>query len=173
MSFRIKVIIGLSILVSSLYSIEHNVSITNEKDILNDINYTYNISDIKFAKSTHDSWENGKEYGYYTAIVYRTGLEHGYDLIRILVKKVKFDDMNLGEMIIIKDIQIDTPGIAGYISDIQLNIVNNKLSLGVDIKARAYPNFIIKQNILVDINGTVTNLIPFKIPNYIYNALEK
>ena len=67
-------------------------------------------------------------------------------------------------MVVMKDIQIDTPGIAGYIEDMRLDVINNKLSLGLDIRKREEPNFIVKQNIMIDLDGNVTNIIPFDTP---------
>jgi len=155
-----KIIIFVFILLTSMQL----MAIDNGNKILNDFNYTYNIADIKLAKSSHDSWERGKEYGYFTAIAYRDGFDHGFEIVRVLINKVKTFKNGTADMMVIKDIQIDTPGIAGYIEDMRLDVINNKLSLGLDIRKREEPNFIVKQNIMIDLEGNVTNLIPFDTP---------
>lgn len=129
--------------------------------INDDINYTYNVADIKLAKSSQVSWKKGKEYGFFTVIAYRDGLEHGYEVVRVLINKVNTLKDGTSDMVVMKDIQIDTPGIVGYLTDMRLDVINNKLSLGLDIRRREEINLIVKQNIMVDLNGTVTNLIPF------------
>lgn len=173
MSFSSK-IIAITLFICSTYSYgsDHNISEKQIVNILNDINYTYNIVDMKLAKSTQSSWKQGKAYGYFTAIAYRAGFDHGYEVVRVLVKQAN-EHNGTTDMRVIKDIQIDTPGIAGYITDMTLEIINNKLSLGLDIRTRIQPNFIVKQSLLIDLNGKVTNLIPFTVPFKIYDTLDK
>lgn len=140
------------------------MAVENSNTIPDDINYTYNAVDIKLAKTSHSSWKKGKEYGYFTAIVYRDGFEHGFEVVRVLISKAKTFNNGTSDLVTVKDIQIDTPGITGYVEDMDLEVINNKLSLGIDIRTRQNPHFIVKQNIMVDLNGTVTNIIPFRPP---------
>jgi len=155
-----KIIIFVFILLTNIQLI----AIENGNKILNDFNYTYNIADIKLAKSSHDIWKRGKEYGYFTAIAYRDGFDHGFEIVRVLINKVKTFKNGTADMVVMKDIQIDTPGIAGYIENMRLDVINNKLSLGLDIRKREEANFIVKQNIMIDLDGNVTNIIPLNTP---------
>ena len=175
MSFSRKIIIWFTILISNVYSIgiDKNISNIPQVNILNDFNYTYNIADIKIAKTSQNSWQRSKEYGYFTAIAYRDGFDHGYEVVRVLITKVNESKDGTADMVVMKDIQIDTPGIAGYITDMRLDVVNNKLSLGLDIRTRIEPNLIVKQNLMIDLDGNVSNLIPFKIPMKVYEAFDK
>lgn len=157
MSFSIqKIIIILILVISNTFC----SNINSKQHISNDYNYTYNITDIKIAKTSKKSWEKNKDYGYFSAIVYRDGLEHGYEVVRVLINKVYTDKDGISDMVTVKDIQIDTPGIRGTINDIHLNIINNKLSLGVDIRTRVDDNLIMKQILMIDLNGNVRNLVP-------------
>jgi len=162
MSLSIQKIIILSILsIYTLYAQDIKKE-TKKQPFLYDCKYNvYNDADIQLAKSSHASWHKGKEYGYFTAIAYRDGLEHGCSLIRVLITKI--DESNsVSDSRIIKDIQIGTPAISGYIKDISLEVINNKLSLGIDISKRVEPNLIVKQILMIDLDGNVTELVPFK-----------
>ncbi len=118
----------------------------------------YNISDIVIAKST-GVWSKEKDYGYFKVFVYRNGLEHAKDVIRVLITKVDTKNNNQN---IIKDIKIDSPGIKGYVQDLSLAIVNNKLSLGVDIEMKAMENIILKESLLINLDGKVKVIMPAK-----------
>ena len=123
----------------------------------------YNEADIQLAKSSHASWHKGNEYGYFTAIAYRDGLEHGCSLIRVLITKIdEFD--SISDSRVIKDIQIGTPALSGYIENMSLEVINNRLSLGIDIKTRIEPNLIVKQILMIDLEGNVSNISPLKLP---------
>jgi len=173
MSFsKYKILIFSILFINSVYaSDEHNYTkakVTNDKNtsIINpnfyDCNYNvYNVADIQFAKTSQDSWKEGKDYGYFTVIAYRDGLEHGCSLIRVLITKVKKLEFGADKHVI-QDIQIGTPGLSGYIEDITLEVINNKLSLGIDIRTKEEPRLILKQSLVVDLSGKVINLIPFK-----------
>lgn len=155
---KIAIVYLVSIYVLFAQDIKNNIT---KKPFLFDCKYSvYNEADIQLAKSSHDAWHKGKEYGYFTAIAYRDGLEHGCSLIRVLITKIdEFD--SISDSRVVKDIQIGTPALAGYIEDISLEVINNKLSLGIDIKTRVEPNLIVKQIVMVDLDGNVSNVYPF------------
>jgi len=118
----------------------------------------YNISNLFLAK-TVGIWSKDKAYGYFKVIVYREGLEHSIDKVRVLITKVNSKSNN---QIVIKDIQLKSPGLKGYIHDLSLIVVNNQLSLGLDIEMKGMDNIVLRESYLIDKDGTVKIIMPVK-----------
>ena len=117
-----------------------------------------NESNIFLAKSV-GIWSKDKSYGYFKVIVYRVGLEHARDKVRVLITKV---NTKLNKQIIIKDIQLKSPSIKGYIHDLSLMVVNNQLSLGIDIEMKGMENIILRESYLINKDGVVKVIMPVK-----------
>ncbi len=118
----------------------------------------YNISNIFLAKSV-GVWSKDKDYGYFKVIVYRDGLEHPIDKVRVLITKA---NTKLNNQTVIKDIQLKSPGVKGYIHDLSLVIVNNQLSLGLDIEMNGMDNIVLRESFLINKDGAVKIIMPVK-----------
>ncbi len=116
----------------------------------------YDISNIVLAKSA-GIWSEEKNYGYFKVIVYRVGLEHPIDKVKILITQV---NTRLNNQAIIKEIELESPGIKGYVNDLSLAIVNNQLSLGMDIEMKAMDNIVLRESFLITRNGSVKVIMP-------------
>jgi len=120
--------------------------------------FSYDVSNILMAKST-GIWSKGKDYGYLKVIAYRDGLEHPADKVRVLIIRVNAESNN---QIIVKDIQIKSPGIKGYVQNLSLIIVNNQLSLGIDIEMKAMDGIVLRESFLISVDGEVKVVAPVK-----------
>lgn len=118
----------------------------------------YEPADILLAKSA-GIWESGGEYGYFKVIVYREGIEHSSDKVRVLVTKANPD---LNTQTIVNDFEIKSPGTKGYVNDLALKVVNNRLAVGLDIEMKAMDGIILRESFLVDTKGHVKLLSPAK-----------
>lgn len=117
--------------------------------------FEYLFKEIKLAKSV-GVWQKGEDSGFFTALIYRQGLEHGAEKTRVLVKKVQTASDGTSSLEIIKTIDIDTPDIMGTVDDLHLQVIHNKLFLGLDIQMRGMAGAILRKSFLVDSNGTVS-----------------
>ncbi len=120
--------------------------------------FNYDVSNILMAKST-GVWSKGKDYGYFKVIAYRDGLEHPADKVRVLITRANGESNNQA---IRKDIQIKSPGIKGYVQDLSLAVVNNQLSLGVDIEMKAMDGIVLRESFLISVDGEVKVVAPVK-----------
>ena len=116
----------------------------------------YDISNIVLAKSV-GVWSEEGNYGYFKVIVYRMGLEHSIDKVKVLITRV---NAKLNSQTIIKEIELESPGIKGYVKNLSLAIVNNQLSLGMDIEMKAMDNIVLRESFLIKKNGSVKVIMP-------------
>lgn len=115
---------------------------------------SYKLSSVVLADSV-GVWEQEEEYGYFKVIVYREGLEHSQDKVRVLITKAQ---PNSNNQEIINDFVLNSPGVKGHINHIALEIVNNQLVLGLDISMKAMDGITLREVMLIKANGTVTEL---------------
>ncbi|HHI92498.1 MAG TPA: hypothetical protein ENK04_03135 [Gammaproteobacteria bacterium] len=86
-------------------------------------------------------------------------MEHPADKVRVLITRANAESNN---QTIIKDIQIKSPGIKGYVQDLSLAVVNNQLSLGVDIEMKAMDGIVLRESFLISVDGEVKVVAPVK-----------
>lgn len=132
----------------------------------------YQLKEIKLAK-TIGVWSDNNASGFFTVIVYRSGLEHGSEKTRVLVKQINTYKDGTADFEIIKDIMIDTPSISGSVEDMRLRIVHNKLFLGLDIMMRGMAGAVLQKSLLVDIDGNVKTIQDASYDDTIHDEIKK
>lgn len=120
-------------------------------------NNLVDIVDIWFSKSI-GIWEKEERYGYYKALVLRKkSREHSKDVVQIFITEM---DIKKNTESIIQKIMLDSPGIKGYISDIQLKIIQlNRLVVSLDIIMNGMNDLILKEVYIIDLTGKTKKLV--------------
>ena len=120
------------------------------------------LSDLWLSKSI-GVWEKGKEYGYFKVLVYRMGLEHAGDKIRIIITQA---DTKNNHQIVKYEKWLESPGYKGFVDDISLKMLkSDKLILGVDVEMKEMDGVILKEVYIVDLKGKVKKLVDAKYKN--------
>lgn len=118
------------------------------------------LADVFLAKSI-GVWESGKDYGYFKVIVYRMGLEHAQDKVRVITTKAGAENQQM----VVNDIWLDAPGIKGYVNDISLKMINSsRLALALDIEMKAMEGVILREVYLIEKDQSPRLIVP---ANYI------
>ena len=124
-----------------------------------DSNTTPALSDLWLSKSI-GVWENGKKYGYFKVLVYRSGLEHAGDKIRVMITQA---DTNNNRQKIKHERWLDSPGYKGFVEGISLKIIKpDKLILGLDIEMKGMEGVVMKEVYIIDSKGKVKKLVDAK-----------
>ncbi|MFY9268867.1 MAG: hypothetical protein WAO55_03860 [Candidatus Manganitrophaceae bacterium] len=96
-------------------------------------------------------WKIQKRYGYYKVLVFREGLEHSQD--RVLIQITEADPPKNTQRII-HSYWLKSPGIKGYIADIQLSMIDSqRMALSLDIEMKAMDGIILKEIYLLFPDG--------------------
>lgn len=141
--FMLPVVVVSKTINSTIYIVD-----TNKTKIPN-----YRLEDISIAKSL-GVWEDKKDYGFFTVLVYRY---NGIETTRVIIKKSFFtSDAKTEDFKIIKDIYIPTPYQKGTIQDIHLHMINSKLLITLDILMSSMDGAVMREVLLVDIQGKVS-----------------
>ena len=115
------------------------------------------VADIYLAKSI-GIWEAGKDYGYFKVIVYRMGLEHAQDKVRVIMTKAEAEKQQ-----VIDDIWLDTPGIKGFVNDISLKMINSsRMALALDIEMKAMDGVVLREVYLIEKDQKPKLIAPVK-----------
>lgn len=107
------------------------------------------LTQIILAKET-GAWKEGNSFGYYQVVVWRAGLEHARDHLSVHILSA---DAESGNKRLIRAIEIPSPGIKGYVEDIAVKMVDNRLFLAVDIRMKAMDGVVLREAFLVDHRG--------------------
>lgn len=117
------------------------------------------LSDLWLSKSI-GVWEKGKKYGYFKVLVYRTGLEHARDKVKVLITQA---DTKNNRQKIKHEQWLDSPGYKGYVEGVSLKILNpDKLILGIDIEMKGMDGVVMKEVYIIDSKGKVKQVVNVK-----------
>ena len=117
------------------------------------------LSELWLSKSV-GVWEKGKEYGYFKVLVYRTGLEHASDKVKVIITQA---DTKKNKQKIIHEKWLDSPGYKGFVDDIDLKMLKtDKLILGIDVDMKGMDGVVMKEVYIIDSSGKVNQVADAK-----------
>ncbi len=106
-------------------------------------------SELFLAKSI-GIWQQGKRFGYFQAFVWREGLEHARDRVEVHILEA---DAKTGERRLLRRVALPTPGIRGYVQDMDLRMIGNRLFLALDFEMKAMDGAVLREAWLIGPDG--------------------
>jgi len=111
--------------------------------------------DIWMLKS-RGTWTDGDDYGHYRVVVYRkTGRDHSQDRVQVQITQAK-ERLRVA----VRCIDLDTPGLKGYVRDIRIQPVNDQAAaIELSIEMKAMEGVILQDVFLVAAAGRVEKIL--------------
>ena len=106
-------------------------------------------SELFLAKSL-GIWQQGERFGFFQAFVWREGLEHARDRVEVRILEA---DAKTGERRLLRRVALPTPDIRGYVQDMDLRMIGNRLFLALDIEMKAMDGAVLREAWLIGPDG--------------------
>ena len=99
-------------------------------------------------------WEVGKAAGNYRVVVTKVGVEHSQDKVQVQLSRITDSARE-----IIRCIDLDSPGLQGYVTGIRIHSINSSAAaIELAIEMKAMEGVILQSVYLVSVNGTVREI---------------
>jgi hypothetical protein len=98
-------------------------------------------------------WRSGTKYGYYRIVVRRQGFEHGMDQVELQILEA---DGNAMKRQPVHCIDLETPGLKGYITDVTLRAIDDRIvAIELDIEMKAMDGIVAREILVASYDGKV------------------